>query len=542
MLNSKFKNSKEAQKMKPEDLYEEPKNVVMQSGSNDIEVGKDETQEIALIHQETKSNNSTPSMVHSKQVPSAPVQTTSKIDHLKDNLKTFFSSTIGKITFILIIAVCVICAIVGSALYKTYKQTYRPVLRIGNYDVSQLEYDAYYRMVYMQAYAKNFESGKSKLFDINSSKFLNSTQSLETGKTWKQYLQEQTVTAIAEKNILKSEALKNNYLTDTDKNWAKFLNTAKTKAQKSKLSLSDFLINEYGPNATKSNLKPIIEDYFYASAYSSHKFNVLIPSSDKIEDYYEQNKDYFDVVDYGDAILNDENTAKELYNQTYNAKSFIATSQKYTKNVSISYAVPKTNVPDTIASWLFTSGQKDNSTAIIKDDATGKYHVVYLIKRYRNEDPSVDYQSIVIAKSSNNKNVANKLLLQLQKDNDEQTFVQYTNQYSQSFSLDSNNGYINKTVSTNNKAIDNWLFDPSRKEGDIELFETPNTYEIVRFRKEDIPKWQIQVKQTIADAAYQAYLHMSPVQITKRYQSLAITSNYISFDTPSILVFGNHII
>ena len=91
--------------MKPEDLYEEPKNVVMQSGSNDIEVGKDETQEIALIHQETKSNNSTPSMVHSKQVPSAPVQTTSKIDHLKDNLKTFFSSTIGKITFILIIAV-----------------------------------------------------------------------------------------------------------------------------------------------------------------------------------------------------------------------------------------------------------------------------------------------------------------------------------------------------------------------------------------------------------------------------------------------------
>ncbi len=185
--------------------------------------------------------------------------------------------------------------IVGFAVYQNYQDVHSTYCKIGNHEVSKLEYDFFYH-----AAINNFQNAYGQyaaMLGVDFTKDL-SEQKYEGEKTWKQFFQEQAMQLMKEVYLL-SDAADEAKFEATDDSYNKFYETVTKYSKEYKVSESDYLKQIYGPSVTKKNIEDILRIYFKASDYADHMQKTdLLPSDEDIEKYYNEHKDNYDKISY----------------------------------------------------------------------------------------------------------------------------------------------------------------------------------------------------------------------------------------------------
>lgn len=185
--------------------------------------------------------------------------------------------------------------VIGFAVYQNYQDVYGTYCKIGNHEVSKLEYDFFYHSA-----INNFQNTYSSylsMLGVDFSKDLG-TQEYSDGKTWEQYFQEQAVQLMKEVYILSDAADEAKYEA-TDDTYNSFYENVARYSKQYEITQEEYIKQMYGTSATKKNLEKILKTYFKAADYATYMQETsLLPSDEEIETYYNENKDEFDRFDY----------------------------------------------------------------------------------------------------------------------------------------------------------------------------------------------------------------------------------------------------
>ncbi len=198
--------------------------------------------------------------------------------------------------------------------------------------------------------------------------------------------------------------------------------------------------------------------------------------------------------------------ANDFYNAVTNEATFSAKAtelNKDTEDYDVDENTKYTMLQSTItqgfssdvAEWLFNSTTKDGAKKLFSDDDEGKYIVVLAVKGPHQEQ-TVTARHILFSTTddSTNSELSDEEKAQKKKDaenalkeyNDgaktEDSFAALANKYTEDSGSSSNGGlYENIYPGQMATAFNNWIFDSSRKPGDVELVETSYGYHIIYF-------------------------------------------------------------
>lgn len=319
----------------------------------------------------------------------------------------------AKIMRISVIVICaaVVVAIVGAiAVSIANKNTIVKDVyaTIGDNEITKLEYDYYYSQTlnsysYLMSY-----SGASSTSDLESMQY-------SENMTWKDFFDELTVEQIRQIKILVDDAAANGYTYDVAEDYEKSLDTLKTEAETAGVTLADFYKSSYGEYATQSNLEPFIKETLLANAYHAYLKEQNKPEAQEIKDYYEENKQAYDKVDYRSFAIaadvatdaSEEDIEKAMADAKSKADAMMearlggadfrelcaenatetnkATYENTETDASLNEGIYYYAVPAAISDWLYEDGRAEGDITVMEDAEYNQYYVVEFINKYYDE-------------------------------------------------------------------------------------------------------------------------------------------------------------
>lgn len=470
------------------------------------------------------------------------------------------------------LAVCVSIGLIALFSYQSKEIAYNkkvnePVMTIGTVNVSQAEYDAYFRITANAAFRYYADrAGDSKTLNqlnmnsISDSNFMNS-KSPDGKSSWKSFLSHETNKVLYEKTLLQNQANLNRFKYNDINEWSIFQTNISKKATAENLSVADYLKKYYGPYASFDVLKDIIHNFQYVNTYSSYKFDQFLPADNTINDYYQKNKNEYDVVDYGDFVAKDEDSAKTAFGQIFDMNSFVEQAKQYSSKSQtekmkqsnssyILYSQSKDNIPTAIQDWLFSSGVQANTSAIIKDVDKNEFHVTFFLKRYQDTTPTVTYCSKVFPTTNcsvNSQTVGteqNKVKsLIKQKGNVGNALTTYNNTSAGAFYLHKNSLYKAGATFGYSESTASWLSDPDRHTGDVSISSSDQGSTIIVFCSAGLPRWKVNVKRMASNKRYKDFIKGASNGTKIKFLNNTLSdSNLLDIYTnpvSNILTFGN---
>lgn len=323
-----------------------------------------------------------------------------------------------------------------------------------------------------------------------------------------------------------------------------------------------YLKQMFGRYMTKGRYKKILTEYYYAYDYEDYKTESFEVTDDAINDYYQENKDTMDTYDlkawYIDASVpaeqdedgNDvEPTEEQIEAAVKGAKANAEDLEKAMKAGDAKAeeaAAKKADAADrsaaagsavnsyTYGEWAMSADRKAGDITVVESSAGSDedktiqgYYVVRFNGRKRDDYHPVNVRNILIYADEEEtededaeitydygaaKTAAEDVFVKFQgTDGTEDDFAALTEENSDDASTNMNGG-INKSVNHGefDDAVDQWIFDASRKAGDVEIIkdETNHGYQIVYFVGEDeLTAWQQTAKSAIQSADYDEWFN-----------------------------------
>ncbi|NLU25505.1 MAG: hypothetical protein GXW99_12545 [Clostridiales bacterium] len=325
------------------------------------------------------------------------------------------------------------------------------------------------------------------------------------------------------------------------------LDSLNTTAKENGYSTSAYLKAVYGTYMNMSTFKSQLKDAIWASFYEKSYTAGLTYSDDDINNYYQENKDSFDVVDYdyvnitataattdgdGNTITpTDEDTekAKQAAKDTadaimtrYRAGESLSSIAADYSNATAGTRTGATKATATTTTWAFDAARQSGDSEILSDDSY--YYVVVFHNRYRNEYDTVNMRHILFKVDTSsldstsdtyNDDLAKLRQEALDKANDvmqqwkdkgatEDAFAELADDNSD----DNAEGGLYQQVYKNQMAteLNDWLFDADRQPGDSDIVLTEDYgYHMIYYIGTDEPYWKVQVKNTLTSNDYSAW-------------------------------------
>ncbi len=251
------------------------------------------------------------------------------------------------------------------------------------------------------------------------------TYPYDTSMTWADYFKGQAVESMRFAHALKKAAaddgmkLEDEDLAEFDKTVA----SVKESAETNNLSYSKYISNVYGSNVTTSVYESCLKDQMLASKYATQYRDSLTYTEDEIQDYYEENKNSYDVVDGayvsistapetekdedGNTIeATDEEKAEALEAAKEAAQAILdgykdgGDLEKLAgDNGGTYYGSEETRYSSgTTGDWLFDEARKEGDAAVLgADEESPSYlYVAVFHSRSRVEYPNYDVRHILI--------------------------------------------------------------------------------------------------------------------------------------------------
>ena len=270
-----------------------------------------------------------------------------------------------------------------------------------------------------------------------------------------------------------------------------------TSAADAEMTVKDYVKASLGQYATLKNLRPIIEESYYASAYYNDVIEGLEVTEDEITNYYNENKADYDSVDFklitveaeipeGEKTTDAEGntttadpTEEEVSLAMKNAK--LAADEKVAAldsegelKENVKYAFASTYYAD----WLFDDTRKAGDTTVIENSTANCYYVLKFEDRYLDETKSVNIRAIATTSDMG------ATIVDEWKNTgaNEDAFIALVEKYSEDSYTNTTGGLYENLQSTNlSEELSAWLLDDARKAGDVEAIPSTSGYYYVMY-------------------------------------------------------------
>ncbi|MBO4515553.1 MAG: hypothetical protein J5721_07775, partial [Lachnospiraceae bacterium] len=198
-------------------------------------------------------------------------------------------------TAVTVVILLALACFVLSFPIRTYISLHKSFIKVGNDDVTKVEFDYNYYTV-VNNYVNSYYDYLS-WFGLDITKDL-STQTYSGDRTWKDYFEEMTVNSLKRNKALKEEAKAAGFTYDVTDEYNKIVEQQKANAQESGVSLNKYLQQNFGSYATSSRLKPFFEEALYVNAYYKKVSDEKKPTQQEVQAKYESDPKSYDSVDY----------------------------------------------------------------------------------------------------------------------------------------------------------------------------------------------------------------------------------------------------
>lgn len=368
--------------------------------------------------------------------------------------------------------------------------------------------------------------------------------------TWHDYFLDTALNSLQEVKALNKEALAAGITMNEEysKQMESDIASLETSVGQQNMTLDSYLSTSYGSRMSVDEYRRIVAESYLAQQYAQQKFESFEYTDEDIKNYYQENRNNFDIVDYryflfSSAPESANPTQEEKDNAKTNAKSlaeimqlavtdeqsFIDLSLRnaaedekelyedddYTLRKGMAYS-SITNKD--MAEWLFDLNRANGDTTIIESD-TG-YYVVFMIGRYRNDYNTVNVRHILVEfeidegasePTAEQKEAAKLSAEAILKDwglgeKTEERFAELAKERSDDPGSKDNGGlYENVYKGMMVEPFENWCFDDKRQPGDTGLVETTYGYHVMYFSSYGKPYWTIQVESELRNKDYSEF-------------------------------------
>lgn len=367
-----------------------------------------------------------------------------KEEELRQQRKARYSAIIGAVILLLIVGV------LGWKFYDGYQDKHGTYVTVGDHDVQRSEYEYYYYSGINNLYA--YYGNYLSYMGLDLSKPLDEQAYMEN-MTWKDYFDQQAVSQLKQVYALTDAADAAGFEYDASADVDDFAESIETGAANANMSAADYLKSSYGTLATMDKVKAYVEKSSIATAYYNSIEDATEITDEEVSDYYDENKDNYDSVDYlackiaadmpetetvaaeettapetetgeTETLSEEEKAAQEAEKKAAEEAAMTAAKEKADEmleqisdessfeNLYADYATDtavelrKTNAkkssisPTGVGQWLFDSARQAGDTTVIEDTTGNAYYVVYFIDRYLDHAKTVDVRHILIRSSA----------------------------------------------------------------------------------------------------------------------------------------------
>ena len=457
---------------------------------------------------------------------------------------------VSLITSILIVAALV--CFMASFPIRSYLTVHGTYVKVAGENISRLEFDYNYNMAlnnYMNQYGTYLSyMGLDLTGDL-------STQMYSDSLTFKDFFEKMAVENIIQTKALKAEAKAAGFTYDATKDYEDYLNYVSQAAEAAGMTEKQFVQENFGAYATTSRLKPIVMENLESSAYYDSVSDEKMPSDEDAENYYAENKDSYDSIDYRMTVINAElpteptDLADKTEDTTTTDNTTGSTSTDSTtgtdtttyepSEAEIAYAMEqakaeadtalksiakdgelkenakRTSLASVTREWLFDESRKAGDTTVIEDETNNRYYVLAFEKRYLDETPTVDVRAVIL---SNDGDVSADSVLEEWKSGaaTEDSFAELADKYNTASTTTSEGGLFEAlSVSNVSDELKDWMTDTSRVQGDTAVIAPEGesyTY-VVYFIGTNEAEWMKNIKNTLLTDIMADYLE----EITANY-------------------------
>lgn len=450
----------------------------------------------------------------------------------KINILTAVLSSVAAVIFI---ASIVIINFIESSGYLLRRQT---VLKSNNLSVSAATFTYFFNYEYQNFINNNSQNLTYYGLDVNTSL---RAQEANDGTNWFDYFANNTKTSLEEILYLseKAKALGIKLDDEENKQLEDFFVNLKEGAEQNKVSVKEYIATVYGEGVNEDDIRKGLELSMLATKFYDQKINSTEYSDTEISNYFNNNKNKFQYVDYKyytftpsvNVDMSEDEKQVEYKKAEDNAARLMKAKNAADFDKILTEILKEENTTDTnietalsntvldkssfdeefeVSKWAFGDKSKANDTYLYKND---KARSVYLLvkKPYRDETETRSVRHILVSADSYEtddeaKKQAEKILKEFNDgDKTAESFGALATKYSEDTGSVATGGlYENFSEGEMVKEFNDWSFDKTRKAGDTSIVKTDYGYHVMYYVSKGDAVWVNSVTASLKDDAYKA--------------------------------------
>jgi len=443
----------------------------------------------------------------------------------------------------LITVLVVVVALIGAGIWWVFSiglpQRTVSALTIGSEQVTAAEFNYYY---YSQLSYYSIDPTTAE-----GQTTLNSPYN-ETYPTVADYVKDLSAKEIQRSVLLTQAAAAAGVgLDEADKTQIEsYMTNIKNSAASAGKTVENFLISSYGKGMNEAVIRKILERYVLSDKYSTQLQDSYVFTETDILNYYNDNKDDFDLVSYRSFYIaadiktgatdEEKKTALAAAKAKADEMNGKISSEADFKEMCIKYAADETEEKkyidsdaslkeDTLKSsiynedqskWLFDAARKAGDKTVL--ESTSGSYVFYFVGREQNTTAQVSVRHILIAAD---REKASEADIATAKTKAEQILNQYlagakTEDAFAALVADNTEdpgsaatGGLYSNITPTSSYVEEflaWAVDKNRKPGDTGIVQTDFGFHIMYFVGIDGIQWKIDVKNSLISDKYNAWL------------------------------------
>lgn len=309
-------------------------------------------------------------------------------------------------------------------------------------------------------------------------------------------------------------------------------------------SLKNYLSTLYGKGVSEKVYLKNMERMYLAGLYSSEILNTYDFTDEELTAYYDEHRDDYDRYTYNmyyvaaekkdgeekaseeamaaaKAIADDLVAATSLEDFSTRILKYCSESEteKYSDISEFQYSYTISGLSSTFKDWLISDEAVPDATTII--DMENGYYVLYFVEQGGNDYNVVNYRQIVFNISTdsttgliteetlNNATTAAQGVYNMwQRNPTEEEFTELASSYSADSTTSSNGGLCENVAKDQaEEAVEEWLFDPERKEGDVsEPIRTSSSFYIIYYQGQGDQYWRVVARSGLESETYSNWI------------------------------------
>lgn len=409
-----------------------------------------------------------------------------------------------KISMVAAVVVAIaLVAFIASFPIRTYLASHETVVTVNGENITRAEFDYYYNVAANSFINQNGAYLSYFGFDANGDY---AEQMYSENLTWKDFFEESAVDNLKTTKALKADAKNADFQYDSAKEVKAFKKNVKDAAKAADMSAGKYLQQVYGKYASMGSVSKYVAESAKLSAYLQSLSDGLKASDEEILNYYSENSDTYDCVDYyiqefstdiaEDATEDQIAAAMEVVEEeAYEALERLAVDGEFLAGVH------KSDASYLYSDWLFDDSRKQGDTVTIPDENNHAYYAIRFDARYMDDAATVNAHIIVTEESK----VQSIMDAWNNGDLTRESFINLWEKYSTDTSV-RNGLYENIAEGSMDSEIGAFLFADARKEGDVTSIVTEDSAYVVYYVSAGAPVWQANIASTLLTQAQNEYV------------------------------------